>query len=148
MRSSAEAFSVLGAMGKILANSVLVLLVLAGCERESTHSSGTADQAAPPESTQQFCRDRGSTVFLHGPLRSISDLEEEGLDYAARNPAAPQVPFAKANSSWQELRDAYRPGDVIRASFTRGFEGRVHTTGYALSRGGCVVHHMTLSIAD
>jgi hypothetical protein len=87
-------------------------------------------------------------VFLHGPFRSVSDLEAEGLDYAARNPAVPQVPFAKANPAWQELKNAYRAGDVIRASFTRGFKDRVHTTGYALSRGGCVVHHMALSIAD
>lgn len=87
-------------------------------------------------------------MTFNGPNRDLPSLEAEGLAFAASNPAIAQVPFAKANKAWLEIVQNYRPGDTIRAYTTRGIEDRIHTTGYALSRNGCVVTYMYLSIGD
>jgi hypothetical protein len=102
----------------------------------------------PPEVTQLPCKAKGPLMLLSGPNRSISELEAEGLALAATNPNMPQVAFARASEAWLEVKANYQKGDTIRAFTTKGFKGRPHAAGYALSRDGCVVAGVVVSVAD
>ena len=108
-----------------------------------------ATSCSPPADTIQLpCGGKLPVFALRGPSRALSDLEAEGLAFAKSNPAAPQVAFARAHDNWLAFKAGYRPGDQIRASMTRGFKDRMHTSGYALSRDGCVVTNFVLTITD
>ena len=104
-------------------------------------------ESKPVDTTQYMCVGRSLPKILTGPSRSLADLEKEGLRFTATNPNIPQVPFARAHPKWLKIKEHYRKGDLIRAFHTIGFEGRIFTTGYALSRNGCIVEDMTLSIS-
>ena len=108
----------------------------------------TACSLPLPDVSQASCDGGPGLYHLSGPSRSLEDLELEGIAFAKQNPATPQVAFAKAHSNWLDLKAAYLPGDKIRASMTRGYKNQVHTTGYAISRDGCVVKNLVLTITD
>ena len=126
----------------------LLILLTTGCRQELPRPYHPLGLESSPTSSQKLCVDDGLLVSLYGVPRTILDLEREGSEFAARNPATQQVPFARANRTWESMKQTYRPGNTIRAATTPGIDGRVHTTGYALSRNGCVVALMVLSIVD
>ena len=138
----------LGAMRNSVAIPILLILLASGCRQEPPQPYRPLGLHSAPTSSQKYCEDEKFFISLYGEPRSIPELEKEGLEFAARNPATVQVPFAKANRTWESLKRSYRPGDTIRAATTSGIGGRVHTTGYALSRNGCVVTLMVLSFID
>ena len=98
--------------------------------------AASSAQAAEPDS----CELAGHNNRLIGPELSLDDLEQIGLRYAARNPRAPQVPFAYGNQKWLQLKSLYRAGDRIYA-----YEqlwppsGKPFSWGYALVRGNCIL---------
>ena len=103
--------------------SLLALLVLAPCARAEPH-----------------CDPIDDSVRLSGPNLSLTQLEQIGLAYAAKNPKAPQVPWAYGNKNWLLLRSLYQPGDQIRAyeQLWRPSH-QPFAWGYALIRGQCVL---------
>lgn len=103
------------------------------------------DARAGPVAT---CEPIDARVRLEGPVLTIAQVEEIGIRYAARNPKAPQVPFAYGNDRWLQLKALYRPGDVIRAYAQSWKPGdRPFAEGYALIRGKCVLGIITTHLA-
>ena len=94
------------------------------------------------------CELPGKGIHVFGPRLSVSELEQVGIAFAARNPAQPQVPFSRANKQWLRLKAAARPGDAVRSyDGPRGHGGNPISGGYILMRGACVVSRLTLWVA-
>jgi len=90
------------------------------------------------------CEQPDPTMRFHGPDLSLQDLERVGLEFAARNPKAPQVPFAYAHRNWVWLKAQYRPGDrLVAFEGPQGHDGQPFAWGYALVRGPCLVGLLT-----
>ena len=103
----------------------------------------TASSCAAAGPTER-CQPLGASYRVYGPQLSIPQIEKIGVELAAENPAAPQVPFAFGNKNWQELKALYQAGDAFRA-----FDGPRWTDsdlpiagGYMLLRGNCVIGQM------
>ena len=92
-------------------------------------------QASEPGSCEQSAQ-----LQLVGQPLSVSQMETAGLKYAARNPKAPQVPFAYGNKTWRSLKAQYRLGDKFFAyTETLPPSTAPYARGYALVRGKCVI---------
>ena len=77
---------------------------------------------------------------------SIDSLERVGINFAKRNPAAPQFPFAYANKDWLRVRALHKSGDRFLPYKYTWANGGTLSTGYALMRGPCLVTVLGLSI--
>ena len=109
-------------MWKTLA-TCLLLFAFASCE------------AAEPPPCQA-----ADAIRFSGPDLSIPQMEAIGLKYAARNPKAPQVPFAYGNKDWLWLKAQYRSGDrFVAYEQLWPPSGKPFAWGYALVRGQCVI---------
>jgi hypothetical protein len=98
-------------------------------------------------SKQQPCRSLGDGFRLVGPPHSADELEAFGKTFAARNPAAPQVPFAYGNKQWELMKSLMRPGDMFReVDNPMVGPGLPFPDGYALVRGKCVVAELYLGV--
>ena len=85
------------------------------------------------------------SIRFYGPSLSVTELEQIGREFAAKNPAAPQVPFAYGHKNWQWLKAQYQAGDRIQAfEGPQGHDGNPFAWGYALLRGKCLVGLLTL----
>ena len=94
------------------------------------------------------CELPGKGIRVFGPNLTTQQLEQIGVTFAAGNPAQPQVPFSRANKAWLVLKNAARPGDVVRSyDGPRGHDGNPISGGYILMRGACVVARITLWVA-
>ena len=80
------------------------------------------------------------SIRFYGPSLSVMELEQLGREFAAKNPAAPQIPFAYAYQNWEWLKAHHQPGDRIQEfEGPRGHDGKPFAWGYALLRGKCLV---------
>ena len=77
---------------------------------------------------------------------SIEALERIGVNFAKRNAAAPQVPFAYAHKDWLRVRALHKSGDRFVPYKYTWANGDTLSTGYALMRGPCLVAVLGLSI--
>jgi len=94
--------------------------------------------------TDEGCERPDPTMRFHGPDLSVAELERIGQSFAARNPKAPQVPFAYAHKNWVWLKGQYRPGDrLVAFEGPRGHNAQPFAWGYALLRGKCSVGLLT-----
>ena len=91
----------------------------------------------------QDCEVLDATIRVFGPELPIQEVEKIGVDLAARNKSAPQVPFAMSNRSWERAKANYRTGDVFQE-----YEGPIHPDGHAIAggylllRGSCIVERI------
>ena len=96
----------------------------------------TAQSLAAESSSCQ----ESDAIRLSGPNLSIQQMEALGLKYAARNPKAPQVPFAYGNKDWLWLKAQYLSGDrFVAYEQLWPPSGKAFAWGYALVRGQCVL---------
>lgn len=90
--------------------------------------------------TVSGCETPSSTIRVFGPAITVKELEKIGMKFAAQNPEQPQVPFSRGHKHWLALKEAVRPGDLIRSyEGPRGASDRPISGGYVLLRGGCEV---------
>ena len=96
------------------------------------------------EAAEPRCDPVGESMRLIGPNLSLQELETIGLVIAARNPDAPQIPWAYGNKDWLALKGLHRPGDEIRAYEELWLpSGKPFAWGYALLRGKCILGALT-----